>query len=1129
MNFTQSKWSRAPRLLILLAAICFCCVSHWPARAQQAPADDSQNLEEQELEIDKQHFRKIFDAMQAYKRKTGDLPKWLSDLFPEYLSDPGVLMSPVEIRTHRSALWANYDPKMASSYIYEFSDADAGEKDEDGVELTMRRKKDIQMQEYGPVIPILRCHLHRRVLNLSYSGDIYQTDLYWEQDSNTRELMTRLGPGPGPKDSRKMHLTVVDAATGTPVIGADIQTSKMKSMHLALPPRDWKSDTNGQCEINLAAKEQPTLALRIGAAGYGTQQIEWTNNDVPGSWLAKLEKGALVGGIVRDPAGNPIPGVTVTLTAIQRNAAGEFVDVEVGKVTTDAAGKWTNGGLPLNFKSVTFELSQPDFRPTQYELATSEPPNAGEVSKADLSALSAIMVMNPAAVVTGVVTDDTGKALAGASVLFQQPVELPVNRVTNTDSAGRFRFVIAATGQGAIFAAAENFGPKSNAVTFDENLKPVTVKLSPGHSLKGRIIDSDKKPLAGVTVALQSWSGAPFPKWSTQTDSNGVFNWNAAPAESATYYFSKDGFDPLKRELPPGDSGEIALAKSAPARAGSFRVGMAAGSRFSGAVVDAQTKQPVPQFRITIGRDYGGGAVNWERYHSNLGDNGHYAIEDQQTDGDSIQLLAEASGYLPKTSPKLRAAGATLYNFELVKGEGPSGVVTRADGKPAAGVSVALITGDTAMELRDGRITASVGRLGTDSVAITDADGKFALAANYAVRLAAAGPDGYAEIPLAAPTGKHALTLQPWGILDCTVQNGSHPAAHQMVLVTASGEGMRLQYNFDQYKAQADGRGHLVISNVPPGAQSLVRLYPQGKQWWGWSHIQPLEIKSGEVTHVNYGGKGRSIIGKVTTSEPGRIKDWNLGYFSLTLQPPQKSIIESLFSSKSSATAPRYYGVQFGPDGSFRVDDVEAGNYVLSLQFRDSPLQSFGVGPLIGTITEVVEVPPVTAELLDQPIDLGTRELSVVRSTGNSTISPARPPAPDFEIKTLDGRTLRLRDFRGKYLILDFWAASSGPSVAELADLEDTWKSYGSKPGFAMLSLSLDADPATAQKLVEERGIKWTQGFLGERTKTALPDKYGVQDIPAVFLIGPAGRIVARDLHGPEIKAKVAQILGPPR
>jgi thiol-disulfide isomerase/thioredoxin len=1128
MHAPGAKYQIAPGAMrpFLCAALAF-SLFHAPPRLASAAAAQTetsaaepapgQSLEDRELEIDKQHLRKIYDAIQAYKKKHGDLPNWLSDLFPEFLSDPGVLMSPVELRTGRSSLWGYPDPKMRTSYVYEFSQADSNTGGGPGRDLTLKEKKMLQMEEYGPVIPLLRCHLHQRILNLSYSGDIYQTGLFWESDPNTRELMAKLGPGPGPRDARKMHLTLRDAVSGKPIPDADIQTSKMIGMSLPLPPRNLKTDADGQCEINLVSKDQKALALRMAHDGYVTQQIEWTESDIPSEWTAKLQKGVTIGGVVRDPGGKPIAGVQVTLTTIQRNASGDFTEMEAGVVTTDAAGKWTSRSLSPDFKSVSLDLIHPEFRLTQYNTSASDSVGPGEISKADLLGLEAVLVMKPAMSVAGVVANEAGKPIAGAEVFFQQMVEEPTRRLATTDVAGQFKFSIMTAGEGSIAVAADGLSPQSRAVAFDDNVKPVVFKLARGPALEGRILDSDKKPVAGATVALQSWAGAPFPKWSTATDQEGRFSWDSAPSDIATYSMSKDGYVPLTRDLAPSSRkpADIVLTK----------VGL-----ITGKVVDAQTKQPVQQFHIIVGRTYGGDNVIWERNRPIQCSDGKYSYHSPQNSGDQIRLLVEADGYLPAVSPAVENSGWFTNNFELKKGSGFEGTVKLPNGQPAAGIQVALLTGDYTM-LKDAQLTGAGSNPGGKNVFTTDAEGKFTLPAAYGTEVVAVGPPGYAEAKLDELSGRLALTLQPWGRIEGTARNGRKPATNVCVMIvdTTGGRSMQLTYDFESYRTQTDDQGRFVLTHVPPGKRFLVRLYAAGPSRWNWSHIEAVEVKSGEVTRVDYGGKGRTVAGKVVPSDPARVIDWNSGMNNFATRMPKPAApfktpaeVEAWNNSpeiRQARANQHYYGIQFHADGSFRIEDVPPGQYDMRLQFNDPGPRSFMMGALIGSVHREVEVPEMPNGLVDEPLDLGNVDLVVKQTVKLDAL------APEFEVKTLDGQPLKLTDFRGKFVLLDFWATWCGPCVAEIPHLEETWKAFGANTNFVMISLSLDADAETPRNFVKQRGFTWRQGFLGEWSQAKLPDQYGVQGIPSLFLIGPDGRFLAKDMRGPAIREAVAKAL----
>jgi peroxiredoxin/5-hydroxyisourate hydrolase-like protein (transthyretin family) len=134
--------------------------------------------------------------------------------------------------------------------------------------------------------------------------------------------------------------------------------------------------------------------------------------------------------------------------------------------------------------------------------------------------------------------------------------------------------------------------------------------------------------------------------------------------------------------------------------------------------------------------------------------------------------------------------------------------------------------------------------------------------------------------------------------------------------------------------------------------------------------------------------------------------------------------------------------------------------------------------------------------------------------------------APLFETKTVDGQPLKLAGFRGRYVLLDFWATWCHPCVGEMPNLKATYDAFGKSPQFAMISLSLDASPAQPRGFARVNNIQWIQGFLGDWSQATIPNLYGVEGIPAIFLIGPDGRIVARDLRGDAIRAAVGQALG---
>jgi peroxiredoxin len=149
-----------------------------------------------------------------------------------------------------------------------------------------------------------------------------------------------------------------------------------------------------------------------------------------------------------------------------------------------------------------------------------------------------------------------------------------------------------------------------------------------------------------------------------------------------------------------------------------------------------------------------------------------------------------------------------------------------------------------------------------------------------------------------------------------------------------------------------------------------------------------------------------------------------------------------------------------------------------------------------------------------------TLEKKLINSKG---LSPGST-APDFTLPDSSGNMVSLASFRGKYVLLDFWASWCVPCRQENPNIIKAYKAYQNK-NFTVISVSLDSDKARWLAAVKADNLTWTQLSDLKSFKSKAAGLYNITGIPQNVLIDPDGKIVGRNIKGVELQQLLAKIL----
>ena len=148
------------------------------------------------------------------------------------------------------------------------------------------------------------------------------------------------------------------------------------------------------------------------------------------------------------------------------------------------------------------------------------------------------------------------------------------------------------------------------------------------------------------------------------------------------------------------------------------------------------------------------------------------------------------------------------------------------------------------------------------------------------------------------------------------------------------------------------------------------------------------------------------------------------------------------------------------------------------------------------------------------------KNLSAINDKADVSVTKAI----DFSQPGIDGKQVSLSSFKGKYVLLDFWASWCKPCRVENPNVVKAYQEFKDK-NFTVFGVSLDKDKNAWLQAIQQDGLTWTHASDLKDWSNEAAALYGVQSIPANFLIDPQGNIIARDLRGDELLNKLREVI----
>ncbi len=349
-------------------------------------------------------------------------------------------------------------------------------------------------------------------------------------------------PQPSAVEAKTLFkLVVVDDESGQPL--------DQVSVRFGWPQRKAAgvTDSHGVCTAVWEETSPPYFRVQIWRTGYAGRSVEWrpetSGHRIPSEYTLRLCRGVTLGGTVLDENNRPVAGVGVRASIGINEALREQIYLPHSRCVTDLEGRWTlhdYSGRSAASQYASLEIDHPDYIAERWQ---------GILDHFDdLQAGTHVLKVSRGIELSGQVLDPAGDPILGATVAEGYDLRWDNGTAWQTDVQGRFALRGLQAGRKILTVSAPGYAPEMTVLDLESDLHDVALSLQPGHALRFEVVDSEGRPLRGVSVETRAWRMfSPLRrafnlKRRAKTNAKGATTLVDLPSDDVIFKIAKKGF-----------------------------------------------------------------------------------------------------------------------------------------------------------------------------------------------------------------------------------------------------------------------------------------------------------------------------------------------------------------------------------------------------------------------------------------------------------------------------------------------------------------------------------------------------------------------------------------------------------